>query len=163
MFNSTATQMEKYAVAHFHFIDQFRLDMRHKAEYAWDEQWIRLTRKIIDQSPLFEAIAAHNGFAGFPENLDAVKLTEPLIKEIFEKFTLKYLHEKSATAKILMHIYNEEYGRIYDSVCENKNTTIFLVEGVAEYFTFVKRATRKRECNCKVPKLGAFGCTCGGF
>jgi hypothetical protein len=83
--------------------------------------------------------------------------------DIFKNYTLKYLTEKSAPVKILTHIYNEEYGLIYETKCVNKNTTVSLMEGVGDWFTFVKKASRKVLCRCPKKVAGPFGCTCGGY
>jgi hypothetical protein len=164
MFDSTATQIEKYTVGRFFFRDQFREDARDKCEAGWDNQWIRMTRQIIHEDQLFKDIAAHNGFDGFPVELGEVKLTEHILNDIFKQFQFKFLTPKSAVAKILMQIYNEFYGLVYTSKCEGKNTTISLVDGVGAYYGFVKWGTCGIKCSCKKPTLGKFGlCGCGGF
>jgi hypothetical protein len=163
MFNGTATQIEKYEIGRYYFREQFREEMRDAAEEGWDNQWVRLTRKILHPTQLFEDIAAHNEFTGFPEFLDDVKIPAPIMTEIFKNYTLKYLTEKSAPVKILTHIYNEEYGPIYETKLKGHHSTVSLAEGVADWFSFVKKASRRVLCRCPKKVAGPFGCTCGGY
>jgi hypothetical protein len=163
MFDGTATQIEKYEIGRYYFREQFRAEKRDAAEVGWDNQWMRMTRKILHPTQLFVDLAEHNGFIGFPEFLSDVKIPAALMTDIFKNYTLKYLTEKSAPVKILTHIYNEEYGLIYETKCVNKHTTVSLVEGAADWFTFVKKASRKVLCRCPKKVAGPYGCTCGGY
>ena len=166
MFNGTATMIEKYTYTRFHFKLQFRLTpaVEAKVEEAWDAQWIRLTTQIREPS-LFDRIAALNSFEGFPSDLTKVKLSEALLDEIFDKFKFKFINRSSPTVSILHHIYNDFYGVIYTAGYESvKNATYNLVDGVAEYFSFVKRETCRKPCRCATFEMGKYGlCACGGF
>lgn len=168
-----ATQTDKLCHQKHDFKRKFK-QLGDMVEFGWDEQLIKCADKIRElkyKPSVFNRIAEENGFEGFPENIEQLRLSPELRAEIFTKFKFKDIKPTSSASAIIKNIYNVEFGLIYISESETKTRCrTVLKPWMNEYFSFVtdNMHTRARTfvCQCTnsvlTPVCGHLLCgTCG--
>ena len=175
-FSATATMRDKHLASRHFFQKNFRAQRRSDpiVEQLWNDQQLKFVATVIKTrqegaSNIYNQIAEHNGFVGFPEDLYKVKLSKDLLDRIFGTHDTTQLfdfHSRfnrlSKPSLLLFHIYNEGFGVIYKHGKKNSSEThsVAVLEPDAnDWREFVLAASLKltTKCNCLYPNIRTMG------